>query len=317
MDRRIYRKNPFFMLKMLKNSFFKFLFISCITPFLLFTVYGCNFKRSEENQTSYNSQAVERLESVAALGQLNPFGEVRKLAAPNFGMGGTPRLAKILVKEGDTIIEGQALAVFDNRPKLEADLVSEQANLNILMNEIIIQKREINRYQILVDEGAEAAIVLDKMKDNLIILESKILKIKSAINSINFDLEQTQLKSPIDGIVLQILAREGERPSSLGVLNVGANKFMEALIEVYESDIDRVQIGQVVDLISENGGFNGSLRGQVNLISPQVRQRRVLSTDPTGDADSRVVEVRVTLENTSAGKVSHLTGMKVIARFQP
>ena len=101
------------------------------------------------------------------------------------------------------------------------------------------------------------------------------------------------------------------------MINVGANKLMEALIEVYESDIDRVQMGQAVDLISENGGFNGSLSGQVTLISPQVRQRRVLSTDPTGDADARIVEVRVKLDNSSAKKVSHLTGMKVIARFQP
>lgn len=86
------------------------------------------------------------------------------------------------------------------------------------------------------------------------------------------------------------------------MINVGANQSMEALIEVYESDIDRVQMGQAVDLISENGGFNGSLSGQVTLISPQVRQRRVLSTDPTGDADSRVVEVRVKLDNSSAKK---------------
>ena len=43
----------------------------------------------------------------------------------------------------------------------------------------------------------------------------------------------------------------------------------------------------------------------------------MLSTDPTGDADSRVVEVRVKLDNASAKKVSHLTGMKVIARFLP
>ena len=185
------------------------------------------------------------------------------------------------------------------------------------MSEIRIKKREINRYQTLLEKGAVAEIVLDKMKDDLFISETKILKLKAAIDAINVDLEQTQLKSPIDGIVLQILVREGERPNSSGVINVGANQSMEALIEVYESDIDRVQMGQAVDLISENGGFNGSLSGQVTLISPQVRQRRVLSTDPTGDADSRVVEVRVKLDNSSAKKVSHLTGMKVIARFQP
>ena len=295
---------------------FKTLFFYCIIPFCLFLFYGCNKKDLEANQTSYNNQVVEKIEGVAALGQLNPLGEVRKLAAPTSGKGGTPRLAKLLVKEGDSIIKDQVLAVFDNRPKLEADLEYEKAKLNILINQIRIQKREINRYQMMLDEGVVAVSVLDKMKDDLVILEARMLMLKSAINAINFDLEQTQLRSPIDGIVLQILAREGEKSNSSGVLNVGANQLMEALIEVYESDINRIKIGQAVDLISENGGFNGSLRGQVSLISPQVRQRRVLSTDPTGDADSRIVEVRVELDNASAKKVSHLTGMKVIARFK-
>ena len=294
---------------------FKFLFLSCLTPLCLLFVYGCNNKSFDENKN--NSEYIEKIEAVAALGQLNPLGEVRKLAAPTSAKGGTPRLSKLLVREGDSIIKDQILAVFDNRPKLESDLAYEKANLNILMNEIRIQKREINRYQTLLDKGAVAIIVLDEMKDNLVILEARMLKLESSIKAINFDLEQTHLKSPIDGIVLQILAREGERPNSSGVLNVGANQSMEALIEVYESDIDRVVMGQVVDLISENGGFRGSLRGQVNMISPQVRQRRVLSTDPTGDADSRVVEVRVKLDNASVEKVSHLTGMKVIARFKP
>ena len=305
------------MLVMFKYISFKFLFFLGVSPLCLLLISGCNNKDIEVNQNLDNNELVDRINAVAALGQLNPLGEVRKLAAPNSGKGGTPRLSKLLIGEGDSVHKEQILAVFDNRPKLEANLKSAQANLNILMSEISIKKREINRYQTLVDKGAVARIVLDKMKDDLSISETRILKLKSAIDAIEVDLEQTQLKSPIDGIVLQILVREGERPNSSGVINVGANQLMEALIEVYESDIDRVQIGQAVDLISENGGFDGSLRGQVSLISPQVRQRRVLSTDPTGDADSRVVEVRVKLDNASAKKVSHLTGMKVIARFLP
>ena len=301
---------------MFKKLSFKLLLLVGLSPLYLGLVYGCNNKDLEEDKIANTNKVVDKVVGVAALGQLNPLGEVRKLAAPTSGKGGTPRLSELLVQEGDSVVEDQILAIFDNRPKLEADLAAEQANLIILMNQIRIQKREINRYQMLVNKGATAAIVLDKTKDELVILEGRILKLESAINAIKFDLEQTQLKSPIDGIVLQILAREGERPDSSGVLNVGANQLMEALIEVYESDIDRVAIGQSVDLISENGGFNGSLRGQVSLISPQVRQRRVLSTDPTGDADARVVEVRVKLDNASAEKVSHLTGMKVIARFQ-
>ena len=40
------------------------------------------------------------------------------------------------------------------------------------MSEISIKKREINRYQTLVDKGAVAEIVLDKMKDDLFILRA-------------------------------------------------------------------------------------------------------------------------------------------------
>jgi len=302
---------------MLKILPLNFLFLLGISPLCVLLISGCKNKDLDLNQTINNTQVVDKIEAVAALGKLNPLGEIRKLAAPNSGKGGTPRLSKLFIQEGDLISKGQILAVFDNRPKLEANLKSAQANLDILMSEIRIKKREIDRYQNLFERGAVAQIVLDKMKDDLLISETRILKLESVIEATNVDLEQSQLKSPIDGIVLQVLVREGERPNSSGVINVGANQLMEALIEVYESDIDRVQIGQPVDLISENGGFMGSLRGQVSLISPQVRQRRVLSTDPTGDADSRVVEVRVKLDNSSTKKVSHLTGMKVIARFQP
>ena len=302
---------------MFKNQFNKFLFLIFLTPFFIIFSYGCSKKNIESVKSINNQEVVEKIKGVAALGQLNPLGELRKLAAPNSGKGGTPRLSKLLVQEGDLIRRGQVLAVFDNRSKLAADLAVEVARMNILNNEIRIQEREINRYQKLLDREVIASILLDKMKDELILLQGKKVQLKSTINAINFDIEQTLLKSPIDGTVLQVLAREGERPTSNGVVVVGANQLMEALIEVYESDIERVNIGQVVNLISENGGFEGSLNGQVSLISPQVRQRRVLSTDPTGDADARIVEVRVKLDDVSAEMVSHLTGMKVIARFKP
>jgi HlyD family secretion protein len=48
-----------------------------------------------------------------------------------------------------------------------------------------------------------------------------------------------------------------------------------------------------------------------------VRQRQVLSTDPTGDADARVVDVRLAIDPADAARVRELAGLKVIARFQP
>ena len=46
-----------------------------------------------------------------------------------------------------------------------------------------------------------------------------------------------------------------------------------------------------------------------------IRDR--LSTDPTGDADARIVEVRLVLSPEDANRVQQLSGLKVIARFDP
>jgi HlyD family secretion protein len=131
------------------------------------------------------------------------------------------------------------------------------------------------------------------------------------------DLADSELRAPLAGTVLKIHSRVGERPGNDGVLELGAGDQMEAVAEVYESDINRVKLGQTVTLVSENGGFSGSLEARVIRISPQVRQRAVLSTDPTGDADARVVEVRLALDPADAAKVRDRAGLKLIARFTP
>ena len=294
-----------------------YLLLTGLTPLCFALIFGCSSRNIYNKTNVISNEEVEMIKSVAALGKLSPFGEVRILAAPNGLKGGTPRISKLLVNEGDTISKGEILAVFDNRPKIKANLEFENSKLNQVINKVAIQKREANRYKQLVDKGAIALSVLEKIQDELLLLNDEKESIFSNIKAINVDLSQTQLISPIDGVVLQIVSREGERSDSRGVVEVGSNHLMEALIEVYESDIENVNLGQVVTLISENGGFKGSLKGKVDLISPQVRQRRVLSTDPTGDADARIVEVRVKLDKISAKMVRHLTGMKVIARFQP
>ncbi len=257
------------------------------------------------------------LEAVAALGRLEPYGDVRRLAAPITGFGGTPRILSLHAQEGDLIKEGELLAVFDNRPSVLADIDAIKARLRSLELEIALQKKEISRYQAAVLEGATALVLLENKEDELIRLEGQKDIAIAEQGGLNVDLVNTELRAPMDCLVLRVHSRVGERPGEDGVFEIGSNKSMEALIEVYESDVDRVKVGQLVTLTSENGGFKGILEGRVERISPQVRQRKVLSTDPTGDADARVVEVRVSLDPEYVRRVSRLTGMKVIARFQP
>ena len=255
-------------------------------------------------------------EAVAALGQLKPAGEVRRLAAPVSGFGGTPRIAALLVKEGERIRKGQPLAIFDSRPQIEAEIAEVDAQIQSAAIEVELQQREVSRFAAAAKVGAAALVTYEEKQDELRRFQRKGVELIATRRSLETDLADSELLSPINGVVLKIHSRVGERPDSDGAMEVGASQSMEALVEVYESDINRISIGQSVSLISENGGFKGTLEGRVERITPQVRQRKVLSTDPTGDADARVIEVDVVLTPESAKRVTQLSGLKVIARFK-
>ena len=258
-----------------------------------------------------------RLEAVSALGTLHPAGDVRRLAAPSSAMGGSPRLLTLRVEEGQRVKQGELLATFDNRPRLLADLAAVTARINSLEVQIRMQRREVERYQSAASSGAAALVLLDEKRDELVKLDGQLREAQAQRQGLQVDLADSELRAPLSGTVLKVHSRVGERPGADGVLELGAGDQMEAVAEVYESDINRVKLGQSVKLESENGGFSGSLQARVIRISPQVRQRAVLSTDPTGDADARVVEVRLALDPADAGKVRDLAGLKVIARFSP
>ena len=261
--------------------------------------------------------APAREEAVAALGRLEPSGDVRKLAAPISGIGGSPVITSLLVQEGDSVRRGQLLARFDTRPGLLAEERKLGTRITNLRQRLVLQTRDIARYRELSRTGVYPRGELDARETRLLELQALLSDAQAELTKVNAELALTELRAPIDGMVLRLSARQGERPGEDGVLELGASSRMEALVEVYESDINRVRIGQQVTLTSENGGFSGSLSGRVVRISPQVRQRQVLSTDPTGDADARIVEVRVALDPMDIQRVRDLTGLKVIARLQP
>ncbi len=300
----------------LRSKYSKFILFPAIALGLL-VISSIYVRRNNDNQNKILPLDIVRpLEGVAALGQLSPIGEVRTLAAPVSGMGGTPRIAELFIVEGDKVIKGQPLAVFDNRDRILADIAINKARLKTIENKILFQKREVTRYKKSSLQGATSLSLYERIENDLIQSQSLKQEIIAQSQALEVDLKESQLESPINGVILKINSRVGERPGSNGVLLVGNNNSMQAIIEVYESDINRVTIGQEVSLTSENGGFTGKLSGIVSRISPQIQQRQVLSTDPTGDSDARIVQVRVTLTPQSSEQVMTFTGMKVIARFK-
>ena len=301
------------------NKLKNFIFYFLIFLPLSIGISSCtqNKKLISSSNEEISAIVVPKVEAVAALGQLSPAGEIRQLAAPISQFGSSPRLLELLVNEGDFVKKGSILAIFENRNKLIADLEKKNNLIKTNNLEISLKEDQIQRYELAVEQSAYSLVQLSQRKDELLKLKKqKIINVGDKKN-IEIDLYNSKLRSPIDGFILAINTRVGERPKNEGILDIGSSQNMEALIEVYESDINRVFVTQNVELSSENGGFTKILKGEVIRISPQVKQRKVLSTDPTGDADARIIEVLVKLNEESINLVRNYTGMKVIAKFLP
>ena len=305
----------YYLIFMNRNKFQNLIiFLLLLSPLSLGIIACSNNNKSQEEIVE---DFIPPIKSVAALGQLSPAGEIRKLAPPISQFGSSPRINKLLVSEGDFVKKGAILAIFDNSEKLFADLEKMDNLINTINLEIALKEDQIKRYELAVEKNAYSLVELSQRKDELLKLQKQKINNEGDKKNIEIDLFNSRLRSPIDGFILSINTRVGERPTNEGILDIGSSQNMEALIEVYESDIDRVFISQNVELSSENGGFKKILKGKVIRISPQVKQRKVLSTDPTGDADSRIIEVLVQLNKESIKLVQNYAGMKVIAKFLP
>jgi len=124
-------------------------------------------------------------------------------------------------------------------------------------------------------------------------------------------MELTIIRAPKDGQILDIYADPGEAvsPSGEPILALGDTRQMYVVAEVYETDIGLVKVGQSATITSRNGAFNQALTGTVEEIGLQIAKNNVLDDDPAANADARVVEVRVKVDQSDV--VAGLTNLQV------
>ena len=107
--------------------------------------------------------------------------------------------------------------------------------------------------------------------------------------------------------MLKILTRPGERIGTEPILRLGNTDEMHAVAEVYETDISRVRVGQTATVTCP--ALERPIRGSVVEVGIMIYKNDVLNVDPTADADSRVVEVRIRLDEPKP--VAALTNLQV------
>ena len=235
------------------------------------------------------------LQDVGALGRLEPRHGIIRVAGPPHPVA---VIQELLVEEGDELSAGQPIAILAGIDLLRADLAR-------LESELANAESEWERNEDLFQKG-----VLADTKWEEIELARQVAS--AALERAQADLDLLTVRAPIDGQILEIHARGGERVGPDGVAEMGATQTMYAVAEVYETDIRRVRLGQRAQVRSP--ALPRPLSGRVERIGLKIDKKDVLSTDPVADADARVVEVHVRLDDSAAAAA--LTNLRVAVEIE-
>jgi HlyD family secretion protein len=143
-------------------------------------------------------------------------------------------------------------------------------------------------------------IPLDSLKAQLKLAESR--------------LPRTVVRAPIDGEVLKVNVHAGETPGAQPLIKLADTSQMFVIAEIYETDVYRVKVGQRAHITSKAFAPDVKLEGKVESISSMVHKKDVLSIDPAADADARVIETKIRLNDSTTA--AHYNNMQVDVTVQ-
>lgn len=233
---------------------------------------------------------------ISSLGRIEPAGGVVQLAGPS-GLGSV--IMELKVAEGDRVKKGDVIAVLDSYPVRKADLTRLEAELSN-------KRKQLQREQKLSKSMASSASKIES-------LELNVTAAKAAVTAAEGMLNLSLVRAPKDSQILYIHSFPGERVGVEGVVEIGDTSKMYVVAEVYETDIIHIKPGQKAIVTSP--ALAQPVSGTVEKIGLKVGRMDVLGMDPVAEADARVIEVDILLDEVDS--VSALTNLQVEVEISP
>jgi HlyD family secretion protein len=185
---------------------------------------------------------------------------------------------------------------------VEQQVTEAKANLN---KTVATTQQQIKQAQGTLAQTAEIR------PTDIATAQAEIDSARASVERIRSELALTYIRAPKAGRVLKIITHAGETVSNEGVVDFGETDQMYAVAEVYQSDVSKVKQGQKVRIISDS--LPKELQGTVDWVGYQVQRQNIINSDPSSNIDSRIVEVRVRLDNESSEQAAKFTNLQVQA----
>jgi HlyD family secretion protein len=185
--------------------------------------------------------------------------------------------------------------------QLDSDLLAKQAEL--ASAKAGLEKTKATSAADTATSNAMISLAMMGLEKSLV--SSTILSLEREKKEAEEKAERKIIRAPISAQVLRIIIRPGETVGKDPILHIGDTRNMHALAEIYETEVDRIHVGQKA--LIESPIFVKPLTGVVSQIGLAVYQSDIDNDDPANPKDARVVQVRIKLDNAlAASRYSNL-----------
>jgi HlyD family secretion protein len=196
-----------------------------------------------------------------------------------------------------------------NQGKAKLNQIRQSGQQQINEAQAKLSQVEQSRHQQIDEAKANLDRIAEVRPVDIAAAVAEVSLAATAAKQAKANLDLAYIRAPRDAQVLKIHTHPGERVGNDGIVELGQTRQMVAVAEIYESDVDKVRLGQTAKITSD--ALTGELRGTVEHIGLQVQRQNIVNTDPSANIDSRIVEVKVRLDEASSQKVAGLTNLQV------
>ena len=213
---------------------------------------------------------------------------------------GTKILGQIVaepIEEGQRVKVGDLLARIDDRD-YQAQLKQAYADRDLARANVTLKLSRANRTRELYAKGVESKDSLDDAENQLAVAQADLKKSEGEIEFAKFNVSQTVIASPINGVVLQKYRELGDTINFGGEIQAGGGATdiaqladlsdLRCEVDINESDIAKVKMGtpatvipdaypdnpfpaQVVKIYPEADRQKGTVKVEVRILQPDLK----------------------------------------------
>jgi len=199
---------------------------------------------------------------VTGSGQIRPFKEI-DISSNVMG-----RIEELAVKEGEEVSAGQFLLRIDPVrylsavEQVEASIGSAETSVTLAEQNLQYAREVLDRRQGLYEQDLlaeetylDALQTVRREERNVQLRQSDLARLRAQLKQSEYDLSQVLFTSPLDGVITKLNIEEGENamtgtmnnPGTV-LLTIADLSFVEAEIEIDETDIVDVVVGQPAEV---------------------------------------------------------------------